>query len=452
MKNLLERIKAFFLAKKQAFAKGAKPKSEADNKAAESTAGEKEPGRFKKWLLKVKEFAKRKPSLFIAIIVGIILVLLLVTYEALHLTSTPEFCGKCHVDTETGAGAEYHTWKKNVHAAANVGCIDCHGKPGFFGYMRAKMGGMYDLYSEIVHSKENKMAILTKGATDKAYAAKLVPNDWCLICHSDDANKRIRDNTFMSFFGVKMRKVDAVKNPEFRELNGLRDIFNDEMPNINFSHDTHVNTLGLSCIECHMGVAHGGEFKNRPKMEDCFTCHDAQREKNPEIAAPANEDCATCHKTVVETQEGTLLLEEGEEPSLPSMMVDMGVYGADNCSSCHMESAFELPTAATCGTTCHGEMDYGFMFDDIRAQFDAVKAPLDKLNTQLYSVMDKMTKEQRAKFNEFKDYYEILDYDRSKGIHNDTIYVKAADKALAIGNELASSLGIPVAATDENNQ
>ena len=92
------------------------------------------------------------------------------------------------------------------------------------------------------------------------------------------------------------------------------------------------------------------------------------------------------------------------------------------------------------------------MFDDIRAQFDAVKAPLDKLNMQLYSVMDKMTKEQRAKFNEFKDYYEILDYDRSKGIHNDTIYVKAADKALAIGNELASSLGIPVAATDENNQ
>ena len=156
MKNLLERIKAFFLAKKQAFAKGAKPKSDADNKSAESAAGEKEPGRFKKWLLKVKEFAKRKPSLFIAIIVGIILVLLLVTYEALHLTSTPEFCGKCHVDTETGAGAEYHTWKKNVHAAANVGCIDCHGKPGFFGYMRAKMGGMYDLYSEIVHSKENK--------------------------------------------------------------------------------------------------------------------------------------------------------------------------------------------------------------------------------------------------------------------------------------------------------
>ena len=44
------------------------------------------------------------------------------------------------------------------------------------------------------------------------------------------------------------------------------------------------------------------------------------------------------------------------------------------------------------------------MYDDIRAQFDAVKAPLDKLNMQLYAVVDKMRKEQHAKFNEFKNY------------------------------------------------
>ena len=88
----------------------------------------------------------------------------------------------------------------------------------------------------------------------------------------------------------------------------------------------------------------------------------------------------------------------------------------------------------------------------IRAQFDAVKAPLDKLNMQLYAVVDKMTKEQHAKFNEFKNYYEILANDNSKGIHNDSIYVKAAEKAAAVGNELASSLGIPVAAPEENQE
>ncbi len=449
MKNLLDKIKAFISAKKEAFAKKSQNSSAESANADETASAENKRGRFKRLFLNIKSFAKRKPSTFIAIIIGIVFVLLIVTYEALHLTSTPEFCGMCHVETETGAGAEYHTWKANVHATANVGCIDCHGKPGFFGYMRAKIGGMYDLFSEFAHSKENKMAILTEGATSKEYAAKLVPNDWCLICHSDDENKRIRDNTFMSFFGVKMRKVDGVKNPEFREMNGLKDIFNDEMPNISFSHDNHVNTLGLSCMDCHKGVAHGGEFKNKIKMEDCFACHDAEREKNPDTIAPANEDCATCHTTVVAMHEGTLLLEEGEEPTPPSMMVDMGVYGAENCSSCHMEGAFDKPTVATCGTTCHEE-DYGFMYDDIRAEFDSIKAPLDTLYTQLYAVVNKMTKEQKVKFNEFKNYYEILTDDNSKGIHNDSIYRKAAEKAEVIGNELASSLGIPVATSEEN--
>ena len=101
MKNLLEKLKAFFTRKKDA------EKRQTGNVAAENTAGEKQPGRFKRLCLNIKAYAKRKPSTFIAIIVGIVFVLLLVTYEALHLTSTPEFCGMCHVETETGAGAEY---------------------------------------------------------------------------------------------------------------------------------------------------------------------------------------------------------------------------------------------------------------------------------------------------------------------------------------------------------
>ena len=315
----------------------ARMQERADRKIARKTNGEaKEPGRFKKWLSRVGAFAKRRPSAFAGIIIAIIVVLLFVTYEALHLTSTPQFCGLCHVETEVGPGAEFHTWSKNVHSFAEVGCIDCHGRPGFFGYMRAKIGGMYDLYGEIVYSKEHKMEILTKGATDLEYAKNLVPNDYCLICHSDDANKSIRDNTVMSFFGVEMRKVDGVKNPEFRQSNGLLDIYNDEMPNISFSHDNHVNGLGLSCLDCHSGVAHGGEFKNRPKMETCFACHDERRAQDPNIAAPANDDCAACHTSVVALHEGTLLLEEGAEPTPPSMMVDMGVYGAENCSSCRV--------------------------------------------------------------------------------------------------------------------
>ena len=420
-----------------------------DGKIAQKQYPTKEAGKFKKWLLRVGDFAKRKPSLFIAIILGIIFILLFVTYESLHMTSTPSFCGKCHVEVESGPGAEFHSWNKNVHSFVEVGCIDCHGKPGIVGYMRAKMGGMYDLYGEVFHSKEHKMEILTKGATDMEYAKNLVPNDWCLICHSDDNNQRIRDEHFMSFLGVEMRKVDGVKNPEFREENGLRDIFNDEMANINFSHESHVNGLELSCMNCHMGVAHSGEFKSKPKMETCFACHDAEREKNADIGAPLNEDCASCHKTVVEFHEGTLLLNEGEEPTPPTMMVDMGVYGAENCASCHSEGAFAKPTRATCGTTCHGEVDYGDIYDDIRARFDEAKAPLDKLYMSFYKSYNKMNKDQKVLFNQFKEYYELLANDASKGIHNEVISTKAAEKAMEVGKELANSLGIPVAAEEE---
>ena len=127
------------------------------------------------------------------------------------------------------------------------------------------------------------------------------------------------------------------------------------------------------------------------------------------------------------------------------MKNQLGVYGAENCSSCHAD-AFDKPTAATCGTNCHGEMDYSFMFDEIRANFDAVKKPLDILNTELYKASNKMTAEQKAKFNEFKKYYDVLVNDNSKGIHNDTIYTKAGEKAMAVGSELANSLGIPVPA------
>ena len=84
------------------------------------------------------------------------------------------------------------------------------------------------------------------------------------------------------------------------------------------------------------------------------------------------------------------------------------------------------------------------MFDEIRANFDAVKKPLDILNTELYKASNKMTAEQKAKFNEFKKYYDVLVNDSSKGIHNDVIYTKAGEKAMAVGSELANSLGIPV--------
>ena len=61
-----------------------------------------------------------------------------------------------------------------------------------------------------------------------------------------------------------------------------------------------------------------------------------------------------------------------------------------------------------------------------------------------------MTAEQKAQFNQFKEYYDALAYDKSKGIHNNELYRGIAEKATAIGTELANGLGIPVPAGEQN--
>lgn len=380
----------------------------------------------------IANFAKRRPSLFIVIVLVLIVGFFFVTYEALHLTSTPKFCGICHQDAASGPGGEYHTWEKNVHAAANVTCIDCHGKPGFFGYMRAKMGGLYDLYAQIVLSPEEKKEVLTKGATDIDYAGELVPNNWCLFCHSDEVNKTTRENTFMSFLGVKMRNMDKVVNPEFRQKNGLPDLFTEPTFGVDPNHTTHVKDLGLSCMNCHLNVAHGNEFYNKTKMDTCFTCHDAERDKKEGLKMPENDDCAACHQLVVKEQEGAFLEDKGIEAMewyMPSL--------TGECSSCHID-AETPPTPQNC-VDCHEE-SYGEMMVDFQTSFTEQKDALTPVWQELYRLQGIMTDEERAKFHQLNYFYNLIDMDGSKGIHNTDLMSSVFEKANELAEDLKDSL------------
>ena len=389
---------------------------------------------IKKCCLSVYSFAKRRPSLFIVMVLAVIVLLFYVTYEALHLTSSPKFCAICHEDAPSGPGGEYYTWEKNIHAYVDVTCIDCHGKPGLVGYMKAKMGGLYDAYSQILHSKENKMKILTEGATSKEYAAKLVPNEWCLFCHSDEVNKTTRENTMMSFLGIKMRNLDKVVNPQFREKNGLPDIFNGKVAGVDPNHTTHVKQLGLSCVSCHMGVAHGGELHNKTKMETCFTCHDAERPKKEAQKMPENESCSSCHQTEVKVQEGTFLKEKGIEETpwiMPSLVGE--------CASCHTD-AVTPPTPQQC-IDCHeGEESYGEMLKDFQTDFKGRKDALAPIWMQLFKSTHKMSNEERVKFNEFNYFWNLIETDGSKGVHNSDLMNAIFDKAEGLAKELQGSI------------
>lgn len=239
------------------------------------------------------DMAVKRPLLALVILIVGLVAFVFINIEVVHLTSTPRFCQMCHPGTTTGPLSEVHTWKQSAHARAGVSCLDCHGRPGPAGYAKAKMVGLRDLYGEIFLSKEHKMEILTKGSTDPVYAAKLVPNDTCLFCHSDASNQKTRAETVMSI-GVNLRMLDTVKNPEFRKSKGLIDIMTEGVKpstDVDPNHKKHIE-MGLSCVACHLGVAHGGQLYNKTKMQTCFDCHDKGRSP----AMPANENCVACHR------------------------------------------------------------------------------------------------------------------------------------------------------------
>ena len=387
---------------------------------------------IKKLFRKIVDFAKRRPSAFIVIVIAIVFCLLLITYEALHLTSTPAFCSICHKDAESGPGGEYYTWKKNIHAYVNVGCIDCHGKPGLFGYIRAKMGGMYDLYSEIFHSRAHKLELLTKGATDQAYAIKLVPNEWCSFCHSDEVNKQVRSDTIMSFLGLKMRYLDKVVNPKFREKYGLPDVFNGPITGVDPNHKKHVNELGLSCLNCHSGVAHSGDFITLTKMSTCFKCHDEKRAAKEGQTMPDNDDCVKCHKLSLDIQKGEFLEDKGIKKTPWNMPSITG-----ECSSCH-EDANTPPTAQSC-VNCHDE-SYTDIYMKTRSDFEVKKINLKNQWLELFKYINKMNSKQTAQFNELSYYYKLIFLDRSEGIHNKDLMNKIFEKADGLLKELQAGL------------
>jgi nitrate/TMAO reductase-like tetraheme cytochrome c subunit len=367
---------------------------------------------------KLRNFIKNDPVVFVLIICVLIVGGIFANIQAFHLSSEPKFCAQCHPKQSVGPLSEYYTWNNNIHATAEVECLDCHGDPGFVGYFKAKLGGVKDLYGEFFKSYEHKIDVLQEGATNKEYAAELVPNERCLFCHSDSVNKETRKTTMMSV-GVKFRTIDQVKNPGFRKSFGQPDILTEDVKiGVRPNHKKHIESVRLNCVDCHLGVAHGGEFRNTPKMETCFDCHAEKRAENNMITAPKENDCVACHVMQKSVQEGNLVKGiDGDR-----------WYMADlSCEECHKD-AFTKPNTDTCAN-CHEDASYASIMIDTQK---AYQENFDKLQTKykaLFNERLEMTPGKRALFNEFQDLYKILLKDGSKGIHNPEYFDMIFDKA-----------------------
>lgn len=373
---------------------------------------------------KLRDFIKKDPVVFVILVTVIIVGFIFSNIKLLHYTSESEFCGKCHPAQKVGPLGEYYTWSKNIHSTADVECIDCHGEPGFIGYMKAKVGGIKDLYSEMFLSDEHKLKVLAEDASNKKKAAELVSNETCMFCHTDSINEKLRKERIMSV-GVKFRKIDTVVNPRFRESFGRPDILTEDTRiGVTPNHKKHLEA-GLNCVDCHLGVAHGGDFHNLPKMEDCFSCHYKVKKENKTAKVPDNMDCAACHTMQDKIQKGVFV--KGLEKT-PWYMADL------NCTDCHKDP-FVRPNTDTC-TSCH-DSSYGQMLIDTQKEFTAKLKKLQKVRDKLFEERLEMPEGKRKLFNELQFIVRTMEMDGSKGFHNPEYFDLMVDKA----NELIEKIG-----------
>jgi nitrate/TMAO reductase-like tetraheme cytochrome c subunit len=354
----------------------------------------------------VFDWCKRHIVLFTILSVVLVVVFGFVNIQILHMTSEPEFCHLCHPAQGFGPLAEVDSWEHSAHGDAGVSCLDCHGRPGVVGYMKAKMGGLYDTYMQLTISKEEKIEILSNPGPN------LVPSWHCLYCHSDEGNKKVRETTKGPMKLVKMRMLDDVVNPAFRERKGLADIMTDDfVGGTHFDHSLHIEEFDLTCRDCHFGIVHNPSTKT-DRMNFCLACHADAPDDAPQMA-----DCGVCHEAQQAMNEGTSIA--GLE-GIPSLM--FGEAADMTCTDCHtgITKGVYRSSSSTC-TDCHEDEAYLEIFNEWAAE---TEARIDKLKVMRLDVEEELLDADTAKRNTtevWKTYQKAirnLKFVRNDGTHS----------------------------------
>lgn len=182
-----------------------------------------------------------------------------VGYIGMEGTSSSSFCSSCHE-----MKPEYFTWKNSSHA--EVDCVACHTGPGFENLAKEKAGTIEQAIKKQMKLYEAPIRM-----------PKEIPDAACETCH----------------------------NINTRSFTPSGDLI--------IPHDKH-KTEGVSCMQCHSGVAHGkiadrkmtyqSDYDKwddllgkrvmqetkfiKPEMSTCMDCHKVRN-------APL--ECTACHTT-----------------------------------------------------------------------------------------------------------------------------------------------------------
>jgi nitrate/TMAO reductase-like tetraheme cytochrome c subunit len=357
-------------------------------------------------LKNVFDWCKRHIVLFTIASVVFVVMFGFINIQILHMTSEPEFCHLCHPAQGFGPLAEVDSWEHSAHGDAGVSCLDCHGRPGVLGYMKAKIGGLRDTYMQLTISKEEKLEILSNPSAD------LVPSWHCLYCHSDEGNKTVRETTKGPMKLVNMRMLDDVVNPSFRERKGLADIMTEDfVGGTHFDHTLHIEDFDLTCRDCHFGIVHN-PATSTDRMNFCLTCH-----ADAGDGAPQMQDCDVCHEAQVAMNEGRGI--EGIDV-IPSLMY--GEAADMTCTDCHtgVTKGVYRPSSDTCAD-CHDDPAYRELFEEWAATTDAKIEELKKTRIELEAALIDADAAKRNTADVWKTYSEAirnLKFVRNDGTHS----------------------------------
>lgn len=109
-----------------------------------------------------------------------------------------------------------------------------------------------------------------------------------------------------------------------------------------FSHADHSGTLGMTCLECHVGITED-EGEGVPSMDLCYRCHN-----NADVSAPIVRSTADAPKTMLATNQceachTTLAGLHPENHRVPNFIQEHGKFAMNgeadrDCAVCHSQS------------------------------------------------------------------------------------------------------------------
>jgi len=393
---------------------------------------------------------------------------------SMQISSTPKFCGSCHIMIPY-----YQSWLTSSHN--KIACVDCHIPPGLASEFRKKYEALSMIARYITGTYgTNPWAEVEDSACLKCHERRLLAGTEifhnvlfdhkihltelrrkkklrCTSCHSQivqGSHIAVTESTcFLCHFKNQKLNEDTARCSLCHEV--PEKIIT--KANLEFNH-SDVKKFGMECIWCHSQIVRGnGEVPqercytchNEPhrlekykKTEylhikhvsehkvECLNCHMEIIHKSEEKLESISTSCSTCHYSGHPYQSDLYIGIAGKEtkPS-PSIMFAAGV----KCEGCHFLPSKKKHSIAEANEiscmACHGASYRKIYF----SWQSFIQNKINKVESLLNLALSKIPK----KDFRFKEAEENLNMVKiGKGIHNIDYSSQLLNKSIELINEV----------------